>query len=143
WPRIGTLLLYILTIAGIVSYVSESLIKKCFVIIGVSLNLENLEKLLDSIYIKPYLSHLSSYCLGLLIGHVLSEKKQLKFGKRTLISCWITTTCLIGLAFFGLHNYRLDPSPNESVIAAHQILTPFAWTAIIAWICVACISGYG
>ncbi|XP_067135111.1 nose resistant to fluoxetine protein 6-like [Centruroides vittatus] len=143
WPRIGTVLLCILTMAGIISHTSQLLITKCIFILGLSINLENFGKLLENIYSKPYFSHLSSYCLGLLIGHVLAEKKQLKFRKTIVVSFWIATICLMGLAFFGLHNYRVDPSPNESIILAHQILSPFAWTAIIAWICVACISEYG
>ncbi|XP_023220556.1 nose resistant to fluoxetine protein 6-like isoform X2 [Centruroides sculpturatus] len=143
WPRIVTALLCILTLAGIVSHASQLLITKCVFILGVSINFENFGKFLENIYSKPYFSHLSSYCLGLLIGHVLLEKKQLKFGKRIVVSCWITTICFMGLALFGLHNYRLDPSPNVSIILAHQILSPFAWTAITAWICIACISGYG
>ncbi|XP_067135110.1 nose resistant to fluoxetine protein 6-like [Centruroides vittatus] len=81
WPRIVTVLLYILTVAGIVSHVSQSLIQKCFVIVGLAVNLKNVVKLLMKIYIKPYFSHLSSYCLGLLIGHILLETKQLKLGK--------------------------------------------------------------
>ncbi|XP_067131962.1 O-acyltransferase like protein-like [Centruroides vittatus] len=49
----------------------------------------------------------------------------------------------MGLILFGLHKYRNNSSPNQSVIVAHQILSPIACTAVIAWICVACLSGYG
>ncbi|XP_023238354.1 O-acyltransferase like protein-like [Centruroides sculpturatus] len=86
---------------------------------------------------------MSSYCSGLLVGNYLLRKKQLQFRKEIFISCWISMIFLLGLLFFGLHSCKNDFPPNESLIMAHQILSPIAWTALTAWICVACISGYG
>ncbi|XP_023218910.1 nose resistant to fluoxetine protein 6-like [Centruroides sculpturatus] len=143
WPKLGSAILGILMVAGVISHVCQSLITKYVTIVGLSINLEKLENLFLHIYEKPYFTHLSSYCLGLLMGYVLSKKKQVNLRKMIVVSCWITTTGLIGLIFFGLHNYRTVAAPNESIIFAHQILSPIAWIVVTAWICVACLSGNG
>ncbi|XP_067135120.1 O-acyltransferase like protein-like [Centruroides vittatus] len=143
WPTFGTTLLCILTVAGIVSHVCYSLQKKYVTILSLAVNLEKLNSFLIRIYTKPCFLHVSSYCLGLLTGNYLLKTNQLKFRKEIFTSCWISTISLLGLLFFGLHSSKTDFFPNESIIMAHQLLSPIAWTAITAWICVACISGYG
>ncbi|XP_067133917.1 uncharacterized protein [Centruroides vittatus] len=143
WPTFGTILLCTLTLTGIIYYIWQLIIAKYITIVGLSINLQNFENLFLYVYQKPYFTHLCSYCFGLLIGYALVKKKQLNFQKMIVISCWAATICFMGLVLFGLHNYRNDPSPNESIILAHQILSPIAWMLVTAWICVACLSGYG
>ncbi|XP_023229905.1 O-acyltransferase like protein-like isoform X1 [Centruroides sculpturatus] len=47
------------------------------------------------------------------------------------------------LAIFGLHDYKRETLPNDTIVYLHHTLSPFAFTVATAWISVACITGYG
>lgn len=143
WPRIEIILLNILILAGISSQISVTMIKKLNVMFGISIKLKKIEEYYGFFYSKPYNIHLSSYCMGLLIGNVFLNGRELKFRKNLRVCLWIISALFLGLMLFALHNYRTDVAPNEMIILTHQVLSSIAWIAMISWVTVACISGYG
>ncbi|XP_023222633.1 nose resistant to fluoxetine protein 6-like [Centruroides sculpturatus] len=95
------------------------------------------------VYERPQYTHLSSYCLGMLIGCTVRKKIKIKFSKIFVTCCWIVTSIFLGYVCFGLHSYVTDPYPNQIPLRIHQILSPFLWIASIIWILVACYTGHG
>ncbi|XP_067128664.1 nose resistant to fluoxetine protein 6-like [Centruroides vittatus] len=114
-----------------------------FLFIGYSSDIEKFYTYLLNNYTRPYYSHLSSYCTGLLIGNILANKMELKFKKIYRVIFWILSFSLLMYSTFGLHKQITEVSPNKSLIFIHSALSPFIWIIGLSWTCVACITGYG
>ncbi|XP_067124335.1 nose resistant to fluoxetine protein 6-like isoform X2 [Centruroides vittatus] len=142
-PKIGTYIMIILTATGVATHVSNIWLKKHYLMIGMSFNMDTIFNYTYNNYDKPYFSHLSSYCFGLLLGSYLSNNGKVKFGKITCVILWILSVGLLGAVLFGMHGYRNELSLNETIILLHKCVSPFAWTAGLAWLCVACITRNG
>ncbi|XP_023237682.1 nose resistant to fluoxetine protein 6-like [Centruroides sculpturatus] len=143
WPKHGLLLIFMLVIVGIASYVTNTLMSDIFPFFGYSVDREKFYSYVHNNYQRPYYSHLSSYCTGLLIGIILSNKVELKIKKIYRVIFWIISLSLLMCSTFGLHKQITEVSPNKSLILIHRALSPFIWIIGLSWICVACITGYG
>ncbi|XP_023217235.1 nose resistant to fluoxetine protein 6-like [Centruroides sculpturatus] len=143
WARIGNILTVFLIVAGMVSHIAQLLISDDIIILGFGFNAQKVKNYFLYNASKPYYSHLSSFFLGFFFGYLLLEKKEIKFKMITQVFCWICSITIMMLVLFGLHGYIKDPSPNETVLRLYIMLSPFAWTASTAWICIACVTGHG
>ncbi|XP_067129282.1 nose resistant to fluoxetine protein 6-like [Centruroides vittatus] len=143
WPRIGSLVIMLLMLTGIITHAVDVLSNRYYVMFGVPAVYEKTLKYIRHHYNKPYYSHLTTLCFGALIGDILNKKKEVTFGKITLFVCWIGCIILMALSVFGVHNYKKDILANENIIIAFQCIAPFAWTIGLAWLTVACMTGYG
>ncbi|XP_023213833.1 nose resistant to fluoxetine protein 6-like [Centruroides sculpturatus] len=143
WPTVGCIIMSVLIVCGMISYMYDVLNKKYYEILGTFLNTRKVINYQPENYQKPYYSHLSSYCFGLLIGYIIQKNKHLKFGKTFLRFMWICSSTLIALILYGPYVFKTCTFPNENVIVAFQCVSPFIWTIGIAWLCVACVTGHG
>ncbi|XP_067132754.1 nose resistant to fluoxetine protein 6-like [Centruroides vittatus] len=143
WPKHGLFVIIMLVIVGITSHVTYMVTTGNFVFIGYSFDKENLYSYLAFNYQRPYYSHLCSYCTGLLIGNILSNKLQLKIKKIYRVIFWIISLSLLMYSTFGLHKQITEVSPNKSFVFIHKALSPFMLIIGLSWTCVACITGHG
>ncbi|KAF5302728.1 hypothetical protein FQR65_LT08470 [Abscondita terminalis] len=95
--------------------------------------------LFDKIYDKPW-TRLSPYFIGMCVGWLLFKTKcQIKMSKVKLTAGWlISSTCLLSLVY-GLYEVNLSPF----IGAAYSALSHSIWALGLAWIVVACTTGYG
>ncbi|XP_023224259.1 nose resistant to fluoxetine protein 6-like isoform X2 [Centruroides sculpturatus] len=130
-------------LTGIIMYIVDVISNRYYVMHGIPAAFEETHKYTVHNYIKPYYSHLGTYCFGTLIGDILRKKKQVTFGKITLLLCWTGCIFLMTLSIFGVRNYKKNITANENIIIAFQCVSPFAWTVGFAWLTVACVTGHG
>ncbi|XP_067123999.1 nose resistant to fluoxetine protein 6-like [Centruroides vittatus] len=143
WPNYGKIITVMLIVAGVVSHVVNTIVYKDHTMFGYSVLYTKYENYLNHNYFKPYYTHLNSFFTGFLFGCFLLKKKEMKFGHKTLLVFWVGSIILLMLAIFGLHGYKREMSPNDTIVYLHHTLSPFAFTVATAWISVACITGYG
>lgn len=95
--------------------------------------------LFDKIYDKPW-THLGPYLIGMCIGWILFKTDcKIKMSKLTVFVGWaVSIACLLSL-IYGL--YEADLSPVTGT--AYTSLSHSAWALSLAWIVIACTTGYG
>ncbi|XP_023237678.1 uncharacterized protein LOC111636627 [Centruroides sculpturatus] len=79
WPSAANIILFVFVLAGFISNVTHLLITGNYTMAGISIDLWKLRRYFLENYRKPYSTHLSTYCVGLLIGSFLSKRQELKF----------------------------------------------------------------
>ncbi|XP_067131902.1 nose resistant to fluoxetine protein 6-like [Centruroides vittatus] len=143
WPRFRRLAIIVLMLTAIIMYIVDVVSNGYYAMIGIPAATEKTYKYIAYNYFKPYYSHLGTYCFGALIGDILRKKKQVTFGKITLLLCWTGCIVLMTLSIFGVRSYKKNILANENIIIAFQCIAPFAWTVGLAWLTVACVTGHG
>ncbi|XP_017775150.1 PREDICTED: uncharacterized protein LOC108561633 [Nicrophorus vespilloides] len=95
--------------------------------------------LFDKIYDKPY-TRLGPYLIGMGVGWILFKTNcRIKMSKLAVVVGWLVSAgCLLSLVY-GL--YEADLSPVAG--AAYSSLSHSAWALGLAWVVVACSTGYG
>ncbi|XP_067123544.1 nose resistant to fluoxetine protein 6-like [Centruroides vittatus] len=93
WPRFGRLAIIVLMLTRIIMYIVDVVSKRYYTMFGIPAISEETYKYVAYNYCKPYYSHLGTYCFGALIGDILRKKKQVTFGKITVVLCW--TGCIV------------------------------------------------
>ncbi|XP_076252110.1 nose resistant to fluoxetine protein 6 [Rhynchophorus ferrugineus] len=95
--------------------------------------------LFDKIYDKPW-TRLGPYFIGMCTGWILFKKDcRMTMSKWTLTLGWCVSTGLLLSLVYGLYEANLSPL----VGAAYSSLSHSAWALGLAWIVVACVTGYG
>ncbi|CAG9765410.1 unnamed protein product [Ceutorhynchus assimilis] len=95
--------------------------------------------LFDKIYDKPY-TRLGPYLIGMCAGWLLFKKDcRIPMSKITLAIGWSSSLALLLALVYGLYEANLSPA----VGAAYSSLSHTAWALCLAWIVVACVTGYG
>ncbi|XP_066244989.1 nose resistant to fluoxetine protein 6 isoform X2 [Euwallacea similis] len=95
--------------------------------------------LFDKIYDKPW-TRLGPYMIGMCVGWLLFKKDcRIPMSKVTVIVGWISSLGLLLALVYGLYDVQLDPITG----AAYSSLSHSAWALGLAWIVVACVTGYG
>ncbi|XP_055326560.1 nose resistant to fluoxetine protein 6 [Sitodiplosis mosellana] len=98
--------------------------------------------LFDKIYDKPW-TRLGPYMVGMCVGWFLFEytkgNRKIRMSRTTLVVGWFSSSfCLLWL-IYGLYNVKL----GAFSAAAYSSLSHSAWAMSLAWIVIACSSGYG
>ncbi|XP_072743886.1 nose resistant to fluoxetine protein 6-like isoform X2 [Anoplolepis gracilipes] len=95
--------------------------------------------LFDKIYDKPW-TRLGPYLIGMSVGYFLFKTDcKMKMSKTTVIVGWLlSSACLLSL-LYGLYEAELAPA----TAAAYSSLSHSAWAMSLAWIVIACSTGYG
>ncbi|XP_060525313.1 nose resistant to fluoxetine protein 6 isoform X2 [Cylas formicarius] len=95
--------------------------------------------LFDKIYDKPW-TRFGPYLIGMCVGWYLFKKNcRIRMSKVVVVIGWILSIgCLISLVY-GLYDVKLSPI----IAAAYSSLSHSAWAFGLAWIVVACVTGYG
>ncbi|KAI4502939.1 hypothetical protein M0802_001983 [Mischocyttarus mexicanus] len=95
--------------------------------------------LFDKIYDKPW-TRLGPYLIGMSVGYFLFKTDcKVKMSKPTVVIGWLLSlACLLSL-LYGLYEAELSPVTS----AAYSSLSHSAWALGLAWIIVACSTGYG
>lgn len=95
--------------------------------------------LFDKIYDKPY-TRLGPYLIGMCAGWILFKTNcRIKMSRWVVAIGWtLASACLLSLVY-GL--YEADLSPVAG--AAYSSLSHSAWALGLAWIVIACTTGYG
>ncbi|EDW86385.1 uncharacterized protein Dwil_GK17715 [Drosophila willistoni] len=95
--------------------------------------------LFDKIYDKPW-TRLGPYLIGMAVGWILFRTNcKIRLPKLTVATAWILAMLNLFLLVFGL--YRADLS--QFTAAAYSSLSHSAWALSLAWITIACSTGYG
>ncbi|KAH1027461.1 hypothetical protein HUJ05_000964 [Dendroctonus ponderosae] len=95
--------------------------------------------LFDELYDKPWM-RIGPYLIGMIIGYVLFKLNgKLVFTPAVVILGWILSLMCLGSLVYGLGKHGLAV-PASAFYAA---LGHTAWGLCLAWITVACCSGYG
>ncbi|XP_023210847.1 nose resistant to fluoxetine protein 6-like [Centruroides sculpturatus] len=143
WPKHGKFVIFMLLMVGITSHVTYMVMTDSFLFIGYSFDREKVYTYMFNNHSRPYYSHLTSYCTGLLIGNFLANKMEIKFKKIYRVIFWIISLSLLMYSTFGLHKQITEMSPNKTLVFIHRASSPFMWIIGLSWMCVACITGYG
>ncbi|XP_063984197.1 nose resistant to fluoxetine protein 6 isoform X4 [Diachasmimorpha longicaudata] len=95
--------------------------------------------LFDKIYDKPW-TRLGPYLIGMSVGYFLFKTDcKVKMSRTTVVVGWLlSSACLLSL-LYGLYEAELSPI----TAAAYSSLSHSAWALGLAWIVVACSTGYG
>ncbi|XP_036139324.1 nose resistant to fluoxetine protein 6 isoform X1 [Monomorium pharaonis] len=95
--------------------------------------------LFDKIYDKPW-TRLGPYLIGMTVGYFLFKTDcKVKMSKTTVVVGWLlSSACLLSL-LYGLYETELAPV----TAAAYSSLSHSAWALGLAWIVIACSTGYG
>ncbi|XP_050465173.1 nose resistant to fluoxetine protein 6 isoform X2 [Cataglyphis hispanica] len=95
--------------------------------------------LFDKIYDKPW-TRLGPYLIGMSVGYFLFKTDcKVKMSKTTIVVGWLlSSACLLSL-LYGLYEAELTPA----TAAAYSSLSHSAWALGLAWIVIACSTGYG
>ncbi|XP_058791730.1 O-acyltransferase like protein isoform X2 [Phymastichus coffea] len=95
--------------------------------------------LFDKIYDKPW-TRLGPYLIGMAVGYYLFKTDcKVHMSKATVFIGWLlSTACLLSL-LYGLYEAELSAAAG----AAYSSLSHSAWALGLAWIVVACSTGYG
>ncbi|EZA56840.1 Nose resistant to fluoxetine protein [Ooceraea biroi] len=95
--------------------------------------------LFDKIYDKPW-TRLGPYLIGMSVGYFLFKTDcKIKMSKATVVIGWLlSSACLLSL-LYGLYEAELAPV----TAAAYSSLSHSAWALGLAWIVIACSTGYG
>lgn len=95
--------------------------------------------LFDKIYDKPW-TRLGPYLVGMCVGWVLFKTNcKIKMSRTTVFIGWTCSTLLSLYLMFGLYNVEL----TKIYAAAYSSLSHSAWALSLAWIIIACSTGYG
>ncbi|XP_011054574.1 PREDICTED: nose resistant to fluoxetine protein 6-like isoform X1 [Acromyrmex echinatior] len=95
--------------------------------------------LFDKIYDKPW-TRLGPYLIGMSVGYFLFKTDcKVKMSKTTVVVGWLlSSACLLSL-LYGLYEAELTPVTG----AVYSSLSHSAWALGLAWIVIACSTGYG
>lgn len=95
--------------------------------------------LFDKIYDKPW-TRIGPYLVGMAVGWILFKTNcKIRMNRLTVTIGWLLTIiCLLAL-IFGLYNAKL----SIITASAYSSLSHTAWAISLAWITIACSSGYG
>ncbi|KAH8306887.1 hypothetical protein KR018_011696, partial [Drosophila ironensis] len=95
--------------------------------------------LFDKIYDKPW-TRLGPYLIGMAVGWILFRTNcKIRLPKLTVATAWTLAMLNLFVLVFGL--YRADLS--QFMAAAYSSLSHSAWALSLAWITIACSTGYG
>ncbi|KAK9498898.1 hypothetical protein O3M35_003448 [Rhynocoris fuscipes] len=95
--------------------------------------------LFDKIYDKPW-TRLGPYIVGMSVGWILFKTDcKIKMNKITLTLGWLLSSGLLLFLVYGLYGSKLSPV----FAAAYSSLSHTAWAIGLAWIVIACSTGYG
>ncbi|XP_037932591.1 nose resistant to fluoxetine protein 6-like [Teleopsis dalmanni] len=95
--------------------------------------------LFDKIYDKPW-TRLGPYLIGMAVGWILFRTNcKLRLHKLTVATGWILAMLNLFVLIFGLYRAQL----SRLIAAAYSSLSHSAWALSLAWITIACSTGYG
>ncbi|XP_030245000.1 nose resistant to fluoxetine protein 6 [Drosophila navojoa] len=95
--------------------------------------------LFDKIYDKPW-TRLGPYLIGMAVGWILFRTNcKIRLPRLTVATAWTLAMLNLFVLVFGL--YRADLS--QFTAAAYSSLSHSAWALSLAWITIACSTGYG
>ncbi|EDW35259.1 GL13290 [Drosophila persimilis] len=93
----------------------------------------------DRIYDKPW-TRLGPYLIGMAVGWILFRTNcKIRLPKLTVATAWALAMLNLFVLIFGL--YQTDLS--QFTAAAYSSLSHSAWALSLAWITIACSTGYG
>jgi hypothetical protein len=95
--------------------------------------------LFDKIYDKPW-TRLGPYMIGMTVGWILFKTNcKVKMSKLAVTAGWLMSATILLSLIYGLYDTQLSPI----AAAAFSSLSHSAWAASLAWITIACSTGYG
>ncbi|XP_066994018.2 nose resistant to fluoxetine protein 6-like [Anabrus simplex] len=95
--------------------------------------------LFDNIYDKPW-TRLGPYLIGMCVGWLLYKKDcKIEMHKLVVLLGWLLSTVCALFLVYALHKVKLHPLAG----AAYSSLSHSMWALVLAWVVVACSTGYG
>jgi len=95
--------------------------------------------LFDKIYDKPW-TRLGPYLVGMSVGWILFKTDcKIKIKRGIVVLGWTLSLSLLIFLVYGLYGSKLHPISA----AAFSSLSHTAWALALAWIVIACSTGYG
>ncbi|XP_011213223.2 nose resistant to fluoxetine protein 6 [Bactrocera dorsalis] len=95
--------------------------------------------LFDKIYDKPW-TRLGPYLIGMAVGWILFRTNcKIRLPRLTVATLWVLAMLNLFVLVFGLYRAEL----SQFMAAAYSSLSHSAWALSLAWITIACSTGYG
>lgn len=95
--------------------------------------------LFDKIYDKPW-TRLGPYLIGMSVGWILFKTNcKIRMTRLQVTIGWFLSTLCLLVLIYGLYNREL----SLITAAAYSSLSHSAWAVALAWITIACSTGYG
>ncbi|XP_013108228.1 nose resistant to fluoxetine protein 6 [Stomoxys calcitrans] len=95
--------------------------------------------LFDKIYDKPW-TRLGPYLIGMAVGWILFRTNcKIRLSKTKVAVAWILASVNLFVLIFGLYRAEL----SQLTAALYSSLSHSAWALSLAWITIACSTGYG
>ncbi|KAL5275543.1 hypothetical protein ACFFRR_001424 [Megaselia abdita] len=95
--------------------------------------------LFDKIYDKPW-TRIGPYLIGMAVGWILFRTNcKIRLPKTTVAFAWTAAMLNLFVLVFGLYKTEL----SQFTAAAYSSLSHSAWAISLAWITIACSTGYG
>ncbi|RWS08064.1 Nose resistant to fluoxetine protein 6-like protein, partial [Dinothrombium tinctorium] len=90
-------------------------------------------------YYKPW-PHLSSYCIGLLLGYLIATKKSFNLTKKQKTICWFLSITSTLIVLYGVYPWNIGLKVSSVITALYSSTFRTIWTANCAWITFSIIS---
>ena len=96
------------------------------------------------LYVRPW-ARMSTYIVGILTGFLLQHKScRFRMGKLKVVFGWCLATGSAFAVLYGLYEYKSDGSTMSMVASGFYVsLSRTVWSISLAWVVIACASGYG
>ncbi|GFS94908.1 nose resistant to fluoxetine protein 6 [Nephila pilipes] len=88
-------------------------------------------------------THLGPYCVGMLLGYVLSRSKECKLNRSLVVLAWCCSLTVGLSSVLGLHRFSTGAESSRALAVLYAALHRSAFTCAVAWVLYACISGLG
>ena len=97
-----------------------------------------------ALYVRPW-ARMSPYVVGILTGFLLHHKKcRVRMNKLTVLIGWCVATGSAMAVIYGLFSYYHNGSIMSILTSGFYVsLSRTVWSLSLAWLVVACASGYG
>ncbi|XP_054710310.1 nose resistant to fluoxetine protein 6-like [Uloborus diversus] len=93
-------------------------------------------------YFKPY-SHAGPYCIGLLVGYLISTRPDMKLSLPTRIIGWCAAIACNMSVLYGVYEWNSGRDPEMVETLLYSGLHRVAWASGVAWVVVNCVNGQG
>ncbi|XP_071041394.1 O-acyltransferase like protein-like [Parasteatoda tepidariorum] len=103
---------------------------------------EKVYKVLDEVHILT-LTHLSPYCVGMILGYSIHKYRKEKIKKWIVIIGWCSSVILSVSALLGCHRFSTGDESSRYAAILYASVHRTVFVVGVAWVIFACITGNG
>ncbi|CAL1297341.1 unnamed protein product [Larinioides sclopetarius] len=103
---------------------------------------QKIQETIDYVHLRPY-THAGPYFIGVLLGVIVLDYKNIKLSVRQNVTGWIFSIFLALTALYGGHNWNVGNPEGPLVTALFAAMHRATFGLSVAWVALACITGNG